>query len=131
MDGTVREPRYRAVLIMASLAAVGGYLAHAGINAHVQSDAAESDAVALEDDALSRSGAEFLDRMRHDLRTPLNAILGFGQLLEMDELTADQSESVAEIIKGGRQLLELINRDITSPALRSNPAGQAIVNQGP
>ena len=29
---------------------------------------------------------EFLSRMSHELRTPLNAILGFGQLLELDDL---------------------------------------------
>jgi CheY-like chemotaxis protein len=47
--------------------------------------------------------------MSHELRTPLNAILGFAQLLEMDSLPAEQSESVAHILKGGQHLLELIN----------------------
>jgi CheY-like chemotaxis protein len=47
--------------------------------------------------------------MSHELRTPLNAVLGFGQLLELDDLTAPQQESVEQIIKGGRHLLELIN----------------------
>jgi CheY-like chemotaxis protein/anti-sigma regulatory factor (Ser/Thr protein kinase) len=47
--------------------------------------------------------------MSHELRTPLNAVLGFGQLLELDELTPSQQESVEQIIKGGRHLLELIN----------------------
>jgi signal transduction histidine kinase/CheY-like chemotaxis protein len=53
--------------------------------------------------------SEFLSRMSHELRTPLNAVLGFGQLLEMDELSPDQKESVKQIIKGGRHLLDLIN----------------------
>ncbi|MDP9067243.1 MAG: PAS domain S-box protein [Actinomycetota bacterium] len=53
--------------------------------------------------------SEFLSRMSHELRTPLNAILGFGQLLEMDDLTEDQAENVAEMIRGGKHLLELIN----------------------
>jgi PAS domain S-box-containing protein len=53
--------------------------------------------------------SEFLSRMSHELRTPLNAILGFGQLLQMEELTEDQRQSVAEIVKGGRHLLDLIN----------------------
>lgn len=52
---------------------------------------------------------EFLSRMSHELRTPLNAILGFAQLLELEELTADQRDSTAQIVKGGRRLLELIN----------------------
>lgn len=52
---------------------------------------------------------EFLSRMSHELRTPMNAILGFAQLLELDELTENQHESVRQIINGGRHLLELIN----------------------
>ena len=51
----------------------------------------------------------FLSRSSHELRTPLNAILGFGQLLEMEELSPDQRASTEQIIKGGRRLLELIN----------------------
>ena len=52
---------------------------------------------------------EFLSRMSHELRTPLNAILGFAQLLELDELSEDQRESVHHIIRGGEHLLNLIN----------------------
>src|SRR5829696_7389495 len=47
--------------------------------------------------------------MSHELRTPLNAILGFGQLLQLDDLTTEQSESVDHMLRGGRHLLELIN----------------------
>lgn len=77
-----------------------------------------TDEVQLEDDLKSskvaaeeanQAKSDFLSRMSHELRTPLNAILGFAQLLEMDELTADQRESVEQIMKGGRRLLELIN----------------------
>ena len=54
--------------------------------------------------------SEFLSSMSHELRTPMNAILGFGQILEFDEtLNVDQRDSVAEILKGGRHLLKLIN----------------------
>jgi len=53
--------------------------------------------------------SEFLSRMSHELRTPLNAILGFGQILDKEELTRLQKESVGYIIKGGRHLLDLIN----------------------
>jgi signal transduction histidine kinase/ActR/RegA family two-component response regulator len=60
-------------------------------------------------EAANRSKSEFLSRMSHELRTPLNAVLGFGQLLELDELNPSQQESVEQIIKGGRHLLELIN----------------------
>jgi signal transduction histidine kinase/ActR/RegA family two-component response regulator len=60
-------------------------------------------------EAANRSKSEFLSRMSHELRTPLNAVLGFGQLLQLDDLNASQQESVEQIIKGGRHLLELIN----------------------
>jgi PAS domain S-box-containing protein len=71
----------------------------------------------LEEDHLARETAErasqakseFLSRMSHELRTPLNAILGFAQLLEMDELNADQTHSLEQILKSGRYLLDLIN----------------------
>jgi CheY-like chemotaxis protein/anti-sigma regulatory factor (Ser/Thr protein kinase) len=47
--------------------------------------------------------------MSHELRTPLNAVIGFGQLLELDDLDARQREAVEQILKAGRHLLELIN----------------------
>jgi PAS domain S-box-containing protein len=53
--------------------------------------------------------SEFLSRMSHELRTPMNAVLGFAQLLELDDLTEQQRESVTQIMQGGRHLLELIN----------------------
>lgn len=60
-------------------------------------------------EAANRSKSEFLSRMSHELRTPLNAVLGFGQILDLDELTDSQQEAVDQILKGGRHLLDLIN----------------------
>lgn len=57
----------------------------------------------------TRAKSEFLSRMSHELRTPLNAILGFGQLMELDELPPEHSESLAQIMRAGQHLLELIN----------------------
>jgi PAS domain S-box-containing protein len=57
----------------------------------------------------NQAKSEFLSRMSHELRTPLNAILGFGQLLELDELDERKSDHVHQILKAGRHLLELIN----------------------
>jgi PAS domain S-box-containing protein len=53
--------------------------------------------------------SEFLSRMSHELRTPLHAILGFGELLEGDDLLPRQHEDLKQITRGGRHLLELIN----------------------
>jgi signal transduction histidine kinase/CheY-like chemotaxis protein len=60
-------------------------------------------------ESANNSKNEFLSRMSHELRTPLNSVLGFTQILELDALTDDQRESVAQITKGGNHLLELIN----------------------
>jgi protein-histidine pros-kinase len=77
-----------------------------------------SDQVALEQqlrtardaaDAANAAKSDFLSRMSHELRTPLNAVIGFAQILELDELTEDQQDAVAQIAHGGRHLLELIN----------------------
>jgi signal transduction histidine kinase/CheY-like chemotaxis protein len=62
-----------------------------------------------EADVANRAKSEFLSRMSHELRTPLNAILGFGQLIEMRATTPQDRESVEQILKGGRHLLNLIN----------------------
>lgn len=59
----------------------------------------------------NKAKSEFLSRMSHELRTPMNAVLGFAQLLEVgdDKLTDSQADSLDEILKAGRHLLELIN----------------------
>jgi signal transduction histidine kinase/ActR/RegA family two-component response regulator len=57
----------------------------------------------------NRYKSEFMSRMSHELRTPLNAVVGFAQLLELDELSEDQRDSVDHILKGGQHLLKLIN----------------------
>ena len=76
------------------------------------SQAREARAVA---EGANHAKSEFLSRMSHELRTPLNAILGFGQLLQMNELTEEQRECVDQIDRGSKHLLGLINEvlDIT------------------
>ena len=79
----------------------------AAIDRHEADDAirrARADA-----ESANRAKSEFLSRMSHELRTPLNAILGFTQLLEMEEHTGKQSESIEHISRAGRNLLDLIN----------------------
>jgi PAS domain S-box-containing protein len=69
----------------------------------------EADQAQKETVLASQAKSDFLSRMSHELRTPLNAVLGFGQLLEMEELDPESRESVVQIVKAGRHLLDLIN----------------------
>lgn len=57
----------------------------------------------------SEAKSSFLSRVSHELRTPLNVILGFGQLLEADDLAPAQQEAVREIMGAGRHLLHLVD----------------------
>ena len=63
----------------------------------------------MEAEQANLAKSEFLSRMSHELRTPMNSILGFGQLLEMGELTTSQKKGVTHILKSGKHLLNLIN----------------------
>jgi PAS domain S-box-containing protein len=64
--------------------------------------------------------SEFLSRMSHELRTPLNSILGFGQLLQLEELPGGTRESVDRIVKAGRHLLALINEVLEISRIEAN-----------
>jgi len=75
----------------------------------VASDVSEQVALERQLYQANRAKSEFLSRMSHDLRTPLNSILGFAQLLELDELTSSQYESLRHISRAGSHLLDLIN----------------------
>lgn len=68
-----------------------------------------TEAAQAEAERANQAKSEFLSRMSHELRTPLNAVIGFGQLLQLDATDPRQCESVDQILKAGRHLLELIN----------------------
>lgn len=70
---------------------------------------AEINEAKREAEAANLAKSEFLSRMSHELRTPLNAILGFGQVLEMDDMPPKRKASVQHILKAGTHLLDLIN----------------------
>jgi len=67
--------------------------------------------------------SEFLSRMSHDLRTPLNAVLGFAQILAGEPLSAEQHDSVRQILSGGRHLLDLINEVLDIARIESGRLG--------
>lgn len=60
-------------------------------------------------EAASRAKSTFIANMSHELRTPLNGILGYAQLLKAHhDLTAEQQESISNILQCGNHLLMLI-----------------------
>jgi PAS domain S-box-containing protein len=65
--------------------------------------------------------SDFLSSMSHELRSPLNAILGFAQLMESatPAPTDSQKESIAQILRAGWHLLELINQVLDLAVIES------------
>jgi signal transduction histidine kinase len=66
------------------------------------------------DELNARDGlkTQFLSNISHDLRTPLAAIITHAEILRdgmLGELNQKQSESVAGIVSGGQQLLDMID----------------------
>lgn len=59
--------------------------------------------------AATRAKDEFISRISHELRTPLTAVLGFGELLQYEDLSTENRDSVDRIVRAGRHLLNLIN----------------------
>ncbi len=79
----------------------------------------EAERARAEAERASNAKSDFLSRVSHELRTPLNAILGFGQLLELDDLSEEQSQSVGHILLGGRHLLGLVNEVLDLASIES------------
>jgi signal transduction histidine kinase/ActR/RegA family two-component response regulator len=52
---------------------------------------------------------EFLSHISHELRTPLTAVIGFGQMLEEQDLSPDDHQCAHHIVHAGQHLLGLIN----------------------
>ncbi|NOQ35865.1 MAG: response regulator [Methylococcaceae bacterium] len=76
----------------------------------------------------NQAKTEFMSSMSHELRTPMNAVLGFAQILEYEDLTEDQHDSVNEILVAGKHLLELINKVLDLSKIES---GHLDVNKHP
>lgn len=70
----------------------------------------ESEAARATAETALRARSEFLARMSHEIRTPMNGVLGMANLLlETEELSAEQRNSVETIYESGRALLVIID----------------------
>jgi signal transduction histidine kinase/ActR/RegA family two-component response regulator len=74
----------------------------------------------------SRAKNSFLSSTSHELRTPLNSVLGFAQLLQLSELSADDRDGVERILGAGRHLLALINELIDIARIESGDLGLSL-----
>lgn len=63
---------------------------------------------------------DFRTQLNQKLRAPLNAILGFAELLEMEPSTSSKPEHVKHILDGARELLNIINQELSDS---DNPSG--------
>jgi len=76
-----------------------------------------------------RLKSAFLANMSHEIRTPMNAILGFGALLQDEEIGNDERNQFVDIINtSGYSLLEIINDIIEMSKIE---AGQISINKKP
>jgi signal transduction histidine kinase len=53
---------------------------------------------------------QLLAQISHELRTPLTAVMGFGRLMEMSDLSEEDSESLSQIIRAGGHMLQIIEK---------------------
>jgi signal transduction histidine kinase/ActR/RegA family two-component response regulator len=87
-----------------------------------------ADLIAARDAAMKATRAKnsFLSSTSHELRTPLNSILGFAQLIQLSELSEDDSDGVDRILGAGRHLLALINELIDIARIESGDLGLSL-----
>jgi len=98
-----------------------GRLTKALIHAEELLASRAAELVAARDTALSATQSKnaFLSSTSHEIRTPLNAILGFTQLLQLSDLSAEDRDGVERILGAGRHLLALINELIDIARIES------------
>ncbi len=56
----------------------------------------------------NRAKSTFLANMSHEIRTPMNAILGFGEILQNNNMDERNKDYITGIINSGNSLLSLI-----------------------
>jgi len=105
-----------------------GRLAESHLRAEALLARRSADLTAARDAAVKATQAKnsFLSSTSHELRTPLNSVLGFAQLLQLSELSAEDSDGVTRILGAGRHLLALINELIDIARIESGDLGMSL-----
>src|SRR6187551_3704931 len=62
-------------------------------------------------------------QLSEELRTRLNAIIGFAELLGLDPLPANARSDVRQILNAARDVLAIINRELTPSVVESAITG--------
>jgi len=102
-----------------------GRLADSHVRAEALLARRTAELTAARDAAMRATQAKnsFLSSTSHELRTPMNSILGFAQLLQLSELSEEDSHGVDRILGAGRHLLALINELIDIARIESGDLG--------
>jgi signal transduction histidine kinase/ActR/RegA family two-component response regulator len=79
------------------------------VNRQLENSVEHARLMAQEAQAANQAKSAFLANMSHEIRTPMNAILGFGDLLNQEDLAEEQREYVKTIQDAGENLLVLID----------------------
>jgi CheY-like chemotaxis protein len=66
----------------------------------------------------------FRERISEKLRTPLNAIIGFSELLALQPASVNRSSDVQHILKAARDLLVIVDQELTNPTNAKVAANQ-------
>jgi signal transduction histidine kinase/ActR/RegA family two-component response regulator len=105
-----------------------GHLAESHLSAETLLTSRSAELTAARDAAMRANQAKnsFLSSTSHELRTPLNAILGFTQLLQLSELSEEDSDGVDRILGAGHHLLALINELIDIARIESGDLGMSL-----
>ncbi|BBN83823.1 hypothetical protein PA25_38080 [Pseudoalteromonas sp. A25] len=92
----------------------------------VQQRTSELEAATIQAQSANRAKSKFLSRMSHELRTPLNAIIGFTQLLEEEDLTDNQADSLKEISTAGKDLTLMVNEILQIASIETGDVSLSI-----
>jgi len=79
------------------------------VNLQLQDAIAQAQQLAVDAKSANEAKSQFLANVSHEIRTPMAAIIGFSDLLNDEELSADQHRSLDRIRGSAEALLELIN----------------------